>query len=186
METVEFGILNENAFLSILENRFHVCMHRHPDLMWEDVKQNLLNNTTALSVLWRMEALGGEPDVIEYDSVSSKYLFVDCVKESPKSRRNVCYDREALDARKKFKPLHCALDLAGLMGAKLLNVEQYHKLQKIDSFDTKSSNWLFTPPEIRQLGGALFGVNRYKTVFIYPNSAESYFSDRGFRTCVYI
>jgi hypothetical protein len=182
----EYVDFDENFIISKLENRFHEHLYRHANINWNDLKQKLHHKPISLYCIWRMEVTGGEPDVIEFDSVSKKYLFVDCAKESPKMRRNFCYDREALDARKKFKPLHCAVDKAGLMGTELMTVEQYYKLQKIEQVDTKTSSWLHTPPEIRKLGGALFGVNRYNSVFIYPNSADAYFSDRGFRTAYYI
>ncbi len=186
MEDFEFGIFNENAFVIKLEKRFLEHIYRHPAIQWNDVKHKLLNSPIFLHTIWRMDETGGEPDVIEYKNESNQFYFVDCALESPKFRRSLCYDREALDARKKFKPLHCAVDKAGLTGAELLTVEQYYKLQKLEKVDTKTSSWLLTPPDIRKLGGALFGVNRYNSVFIYPNSADAYFSDRGYRTGIYI
>ncbi len=167
--------------LTVLENRFVKHMNRHKGINWEKVKAKLETNSKKLWSLNEMEKTGGEPDVVEYDKKSDEYIFYDCSAESPKGRRSLCYDREALEARKEHKPKNNAVDMADSMGIELLTEEQYRKLQKLGNFDLKTSSWIKTPNEIRELGGAVFCDRRYNTVFLYHNGAESYYAARGFR-----
>lgn len=169
--------------LATLEARFEENAHRHKGHKWDKVRARLEGRPDALWSLNEMEESGGEPDVVGQDKKTSEYLFFDCAAESPSGRRSVCYDRQALDARKEHKPRASAVELATAMGADLLNEEQYRRLQQLGEFDTKTSSWLETPPDIRRRGGAIFGDYRYGTVFIYHNGAESYYAARGFR-CV--
>jgi len=170
--------------LSALKARFEKNMKRHKTLEWAEVQANLEANPEKLSPLGEMERTGGEPDVVGYDKATNEYIFYDCSAESPKGRRSLCYDREALDARKENKPQNNALDLAAAMGIDLLTEEQYRQLQKLGEFDTKTSSWVKTPSEIRKRGGAIFCDRRYDTVFTYHNGAESYYAARGFRGSV--
>jgi hypothetical protein len=156
-------------------------MNRHPGLDWAGVQARLEANPAKLWSLHEMERTGGEPDVVGHDSETGEYIFYDCSAESPKGRRNVCYDRAALDARKEYKPADSAMDMAAAMGIELLSEEQYSQLQKLGNFDTKTSSWLLTPAEIRKRGGAIFGDRRYDHVFTYHNGADSYYGARGFR-----
>lgn len=165
--------------LTILKQRFNDNMHRHLNLNWDDVSKKL--DERVLKILSAMESSGGEPDVVAYDTEKNVYLFFDCVKESPKERRSLCYDQEALQARKKFKPLDSALNMADKIGITLLDEKQYRHLQTLEAVDTKTSSWLKTPDDIRKLNGAIFGDRRYNSVFIYHNGVESYYADRGFR-----
>ena len=167
--------------LSILKTRFLKNMHRHADLDWQKIQQKLETNPKKLSILQKMEETAGEPDVVDFDQESGEYVFVDCAAESPKERRSLCYDRDALEKRKENKPKNNALDKAAEMGIEILSEEDYRYLQTLGSFDTKTSSWLETPENIRKLGGAIFGDFRYGTVFIYHNGAESYYAARGFR-----
>lgn len=167
--------------LATMKARFEEHMHRHKSLQWEDVRSRLESDPGKLRSLDEMERSGGEPDVVGQDEETSEFLFVDCSAESPKGRRSVCYDREALDARKKHKPEASAVELAAAMGADLLTEDEYRRLQELEEFDTKTSSWLQTPPDIRSLGGAIFGDNRFGTVWVYHNGAESYYAARGFR-----
>ena len=167
--------------VDILKARFAKNPHRHKKIAWPDVETRLAANPAKLWSLLEMEETGGEPDVIGYDSNSGEVIFCDCSAESPQGRRSLCYDREALDARKLHKPANSALDLAAVMGIELLDEEQYRELQALQKFDTKTSSWLKTPPEVRKLGGALFGDFRYGRVFFYHNGADSYYGARGFR-----
>lgn len=167
--------------LSILKNRFEKNLKRHTGLEWEPIQTKLEANTKKLWSLYEMERTGGEPDIIGYDQETDEYLFCDCSAESPKGRRSICYDRKALDSRKENKPRDNAIGMAANMGIEILTEEQYRKLQQLGSFDTKTSSWIQTPAEIRQLGGALFCDRRYNTVFVYHNGAESYYAARGFR-----
>jgi hypothetical protein len=169
------------ALLSVLKTRFANNMHRHPGRAWVNVQAKLDANTDKLWSLHAMERTGGEPDVVGQDPTTGEYLFYDCAAESPTGRRSACYDREALESRKAHKPEHNALDLAAAMGIALLTEEQYRELQKFGNFDTKTSSWVHTPADIRELGGALFGDRRYGHVFVYHNGAESYYAARGFR-----
>ncbi|AAN50722.1 DUF4256 domain-containing protein [Leptospira interrogans] len=167
--------------LSTLKDRFAKNMNRHKDLKWTKVKTKLEANSEKLWSLNEMEKTGGEPDVIAYDQKTSEYIFYDCSMESPKGRRSVCYDREALESRKEHKPKDNALDMAASMGIEILAEEQYRELQKFGKFDTKTSSWIKTPSNIRKLGGAIFADFRYGHVFVYHNGAESYYAVRGFR-----
>jgi hypothetical protein len=167
--------------LRTLKARFEKNMNRHKSLEWTDVQAKVEANTEKLWSLNEMEGTGGEPDVVGYDKKTGEYIFYDCSEESPKGRRSVCYDRDALDSRKEFKPEDTAMDMAAAMGIEILTDEQYRELQKLGNFDTKTSSWLKTPSEIRKLGGAIFGDRRYNHVFVYHNSAPSYYGARGFR-----
>ncbi len=171
----------QEALLLLLKKRFDSNMQRHPSISWDKIQNILESNPEMLWILNQMEQSGGEPDVIIFDNNSDEIHFVDCSAETPKGRRNLCYDRKALDARKSNKPQSNAMDIAQEMGIELLNEEEYRKLQSLGTFDTKTSSWIKTPDKIRALGGALFGDQRYDTVFIYHNGADSYFSSRGFR-----
>jgi hypothetical protein len=170
-----------DELLAVLKNRFEKNLPRHQGIAWADVKSRLEANPEKLWSLHEMEKTGGEPDVVRQDEPSGDYLFIDCSPQSPAGRTSVCYDREALDSRKEHKPRNNALDVAAAMGIELLTEEDYRELQKVGEFDTKSSSWVKAPPEIRKLGGALFGDRRYGRVFIYHNGAQSYYSGRGFR-----
>lgn len=167
--------------LKILEHRFNKHTNRHKGISWEDVQARLIGKPEKLWSLEQMEASGGEPDVIAFDKKTGEFVFVDCAAESPKERRSLCYDGEALRSRKEHKPKSSALDVATDMGVDLLDEAQYRSLQDLGEFDLKTSSWLFTPAEQRKLGGALFGDRRYNRVFIYHNGAESYYAARGFR-----
>ena len=167
--------------LLILKIRFETNMNRHKDLAWADVQARLETQSDKLSSLFQMEETGGEPDVIGYDRKTGEYIFCDCSIETPKGRRSICYDREALEARKEHKPENAALDMAAAMGIEILTEEQYRDLQHIGEFDLKTSSWIITPPAIRKLGGALFCDRRYDNVFVYHNGADSYYGSRGFR-----
>jgi hypothetical protein len=164
-----------------LKTRFEKNIKRHKGLEWSQVMAKLEDNTEKLWSLNEMESTGGEPDVVGYDNKTGEYIFYDCSSESPKGRRSVCYDREALDSRKEFQPKDTALDMAAAMGIGILTEEQYRGLQELGNFDTKTSSWLKTPPEIRKLGGAIFADRRYDHVFVYHNGASSYYGVRGFR-----
>jgi hypothetical protein len=167
--------------LRILKTRFEKDMNRHKGLVWAKVQAKLEANTQKLWSLNEMERTGGEPDLIGYDKKTDEYIFCDCSAESPKGRRSLCYDREALESRKEFKPKDTAIDMAATMGIELLTEEQYRELQKLGDFDLKTSSWVKTPADIRKLGGAIFCDRRYDTVFMYHNGAESYYAARGFR-----
>lgn len=167
--------------LNILETRFKKNMHRHQELVWDDVKERLLKNPEKCWSLNEMERTEGEPDVIGWDNNTNEFLFVDCSAESPKGRRSICYDTAALDARKENKPADSAMNMAINMGIELLDEAQYRDLQDIGVFDIKTSSWIKTPNEIRSLGGAIFCDRRYNTVFTYHNGADSYYGARGFR-----
>jgi hypothetical protein len=165
----------------ILKTRFEKNMNRHKGIEWSKVQAKLESNVDKLWSLNEMEETGGEPDVIGYDKKNGEYIFYDCSAESPAGRRSVCYDREGLESRKEHKPENNAVDMAAEMGIDLLTEEQYRDLQKLGNFDTKTSSWIKTPPDIRKLGGALFADFRYGNVFVYHNSAPSYYAARGFR-----
>ena len=169
--------------LSILKSRFEKNMNRHKGLEWVKV-QAKLEQQNGGEKLWthnEMETTGGEPDVVGYDKKTGEYIFYDCSPESPKDRRSICYDHEALEARKEHKPGNSAVEMAADMGVALLTEEEYRALQQLGNFDTKTSSWILTPAAIRKLGGALFCDRRYNTVFVYHNGAESYYAARGFR-----
>jgi len=167
--------------LRALQARFENNANRHKNLEWAPVQARLEANAQKLWSLYEMERTGGEPDVVGRDKKSGEYIFNDCSAESPKDRRSLCYDREALNARKENKPKNSAMNMAAAMGIDLLTEEQYRELQTLGNFDTKTSSWVQTPPAIRKLGGALFCDRRYNTVFLYHNGAESYYASRGFR-----
>lgn len=170
-----------NEIIRILKVRFEKNMNRHKGLEWDRLQAKLEGNPEKLWSLNEMENTGGEPDVVGYDKETDKYIFYDCSIESPKGRRSVCYDLEALESRKEHKPENNAMDMASVIGIEILTEEQYKELQKLGNFDSKTSSWVKTPPEIRKLGGAIFCDRRYNHVFVYHNSAESYYGVRGFR-----
>jgi hypothetical protein len=171
----------QEELLLTLQARFEKNMKRHKGLDWEKVQAKLEASPEKLWSLNEMEATGGEPDVVGFDKKNGEYIFYDCSAETPKGRRSVCYDLEALESRKEHKPKNSALEMAADMGIELLTEEEYRELQKLGEFDTKTSSWVITPPEIRELGGALFCDRRYDHVFVYHNGAESYYGARGFR-----
>lgn len=175
---------DQNALIDILKARFEKNKVRHIGIDWAKVEAKLKSKVQKLSALLEMEKSGGEPDVIAYDKNSDEYLFVDCSPESPAGRRSLCYDSEALDARKEFKPQSSATEKAAEMGIEILTEEQYRMLQQVGKFDNKTSSWIKTPVEIRKLGGALFCDFRYNSVFVYHNGASSYYAARGFRGCL--
>ncbi len=164
-----------------LQNRFEKNKSRHKDIAWIDVQAKLEANPSKMWSLSEMEVTGGEPDVIGYDAQAGTFIFYDCSPETPKGRRSICFDPEALESRKEYKPAHSAIGMANEMGIELLSEEEYRNLQQLGKFDTKTSSWIKTPAEIRKLGGALFCDRRYDHVFLYHNGAESYYAVRGFR-----
>ena len=177
----DFSAASREELLRALKARFEKNMNRHKALAWDAVQAKLEANAEKLWSLNEMERSGGEPDIIGHLEKTGEYIFYDCSEESPKGRRSVCYDREALDSRKEYKPANNAIDMATAMGIELLTEEQYRELQNLGKFDTKTSSWVKTPSAIRRLGGALFCDRRYETVFVYHNGAESYYAARGFR-----
>jgi hypothetical protein len=177
----ELSQAQTEELLSLLKSRFEKNRNRHKGLEWTELEIRLKTRKGKLWSLNEMERTGGEPDVIGKNEKSGEFIFCDCSAESPTGRRNGCYDREALDSRKEHKPGNNSVDMADDMGIDLLTEEQYRELQKIGEFDTKTSSWVKTPPEIRKLGGAIFCDRRYNTVFVYHNGASSYYAARGFR-----
>jgi hypothetical protein len=167
--------------LDVLQKRFEKNKNYHKEIEWKSVQTKLEAQPEKLWSLNEMETTGGEPDVVLYDKSKDEYVFYDCAPESPKGRRSTCYDREALESRKEHKPKDSAINMAANMGITILSEEEYRVLQELGNFDTKSSSWIETPSEIRNLGGALFADFRYNTVFVYHNGAESYYAARGFR-----
>lgn len=167
--------------LEALKARFEKNMSRHKALKWDDVEARLEANPAKLWSLSEMEKSGGEPDIVARDKKTGAYVFYDCSAETPKGRRSICYDREALESRKEHKPKDSAMDMAAAMGIELLTEDEYRELQKLGEFDLKTSSWLKTPPDVRKLGGALYGDRRYDRVFVYHNGAQSYYAVRGFR-----
>lgn len=170
-----------DELLSLLKTRFEKNMNRHPDMEWAAVQARLEARAGKLRSLHEMERTGGEPDVVEYIHQTDEYVFYDCAAESPKGRRSVCYDHEALESRKEHKPKDSAVGMAAAIGIELLTEAQYRALQQLGAFDLKTSSWVSTPEPIRKLGGAIFCDRRYDTVFMYHNGAESYYAARGFR-----
>jgi len=170
--------------IGTLKSRFEKNKNRHPDLAWGTVQTRLEVHPEKLWSLQEMERTGGEPDVVGFDSATGEIIFYDCSPDSPAGRRNVCYDQEALEARKKFPPETSALQMAAAMGITVLSEDQYRELQKLGEFDTKTSSWVTTPSEVRKLGGALFCDRRFNRVFTYHNGADSYYGSRGFRGLV--
>jgi hypothetical protein len=183
-EKRELSPEQREELLNVLKGRFEKNMNRHKDLEWVKVQAKLEANTEKQWSLNEMERTGGEPDVVCQDDKTGEYIFYDCSAESPKGRRSVCYDHEALESRKEHKPQNSAVGMAAGMGIELLTEEQYRELQKLGSFDGKTSSWVKTPSEIRKLGGAIFCDFRYGNVFVYHNGAESYYGGRGFRGCL--
>jgi hypothetical protein len=177
----ELSTEQREGLLNTLKARFEKNMNRHQGLEWADVQAKLEANPEKLWSLHEMEITGGEPDVIGHGNQTGEYIFYDCSAESPKGRRSICYDREALESRKEHKPKNSAVEMAAAMGIELLSEEQYRDLQKFGNFDVKTSSWVVTPASIRNLGGAIFCDRRYDTVFVYHNGAESYYAARGFR-----
>jgi hypothetical protein len=177
----ELSLEQREELLKTLKTRFEKNMDRHKDLEWDKVQAKLEANPEKLWSLNEMERTEGEPDVIDYDEKKDEYIFYDCSAESPKGRRSLCYDREALEARKKHKPENSAIDMAAEIGIELLTEDQYRALQKLGNFDKKTSSWVQTPSDIRKLGGALFCDYRFGHVFVYHNGADSYYAARGFR-----
>jgi hypothetical protein len=172
----------QKQLLSTLKTRFEKNMNRHKGIEWAKVQQRLEANAEKLWSLHEMEWTDGEPDVVGQDKKTGEYIFFDCAAESPKGRRSICYDHEALEARKEHKPKNSAMNMAEEMGVEILTGEQYRELQQLGEFDTKTSSWVKTPAEIRKLGGAIFCDRRFNTVFLYHNGAESYYAARGFRS----
>ncbi|HEY5731520.1 MAG TPA: DUF4256 domain-containing protein [Anaerolineales bacterium] len=170
-----------DELLGVLKTRFEENMNRHKGLDWKKIQEKLEAKPAKLRSLHEMERTGGEPDVVSHDKKTGEYIFYDCSEESPKGRRSLCYDHEALNARKEHKPKDSAVNMAASMGIELLTEEQYRELQKFGQFDTKTSSWITTPADIRELGGAIFADFRYGNVFVYHNGAESYYAARGFR-----
>jgi hypothetical protein len=171
----------KDRIIEILRDRFKNHMNRHKGIAWDQVQINLESSPEKLWSIHEMERSGGEPDVVGYDKKSGEFIFFDCSDETPKGRRSVCYDREGLDSRKEHKPKDSAIDMANAMGIDLLTEDEYKHLQSLGEFDTKTSSWIQTPPDIRKLGGAIFADCRYGHVFIYHNGAQSYYSVRAFR-----
>jgi len=183
---MELSPKQHEDLLGILKSRFEKNMNRHKDLKWDKIESRIrgMESAKAGEKLWsldEMERTGGEPDVVGQNKKTGEYIFYDCSAETPKGRRSLCYDREALESRKEHKPQNSALDMAAAMGIELLTEDQYRELQQIGQFDLKTSSWVKTPAAIRKLGGALFCDRRYDTVFVYHNGAESYYAARGFR-----
>ena len=179
--TKKLSSQQSEELLKTLKSRFEKNMNRHKGIDWAKVQVKLEANPEKLWSLDEMEVTGGEPDVVGHDKKTGEYIFYDCSAESPKGRRSICYDGEALESRKEHKPKNNAIDMAAAMGIELLTEEQYRELQKLGNFDTKTSSWIVTPSDIRKLGGALFCDRRYGTIFLYHNGAESYYAARGFR-----
>lgn len=171
----------QEQLIATLKDRFEQHMERHPNIAWENVQAKLEAKPEQLRSLNEMERTEGEPDVVAYHHDTDTYTFMDCSSESPKGRRSICYDQEALDARKKNKPEDSAMNMAAKMGIEILSEVEYRSLQQLGNFDLKTSSWVLTPPEIRKLGGAIFCDRRFDTVFMYHNGADSYYGARGFR-----
>ena len=179
--TKKLSAEQREELINTLQTRFEKNKNRHKDLDWAKIQAKLDASPQKIWSLYEMETTGGEPDVVDHDKKTGEYIFYDCAAESPKGRRSICYDPEALESRKEHKPGHSAIGMAKEMGIELLTEEQYRALQQLGNFDTKTSSWIITPAEIRKLGGALFCDRRYNTVFVYHNGAESYYGARAFR-----
>ncbi len=179
-------IKGKNALLETLKLRFNTNKHIDKSITWEEIALRIIKNDSILHSLNQMEITGGEPNVIAHDKINNRFLIVDCSPESPSGRRSLCYDKAGMLSRKEHLPASNAIEMATAMGVELLNEEQYMLLQKLGSFDTKTSSWLKTPEELRKLGGALFGDKRFGRVFVYHNGAQSYYGSRGFRAAVWI
>jgi hypothetical protein len=177
----ELSAQQYESLITTLKMRFGKNMHRHEGLEWRNIQTKLAYNSEKIWSLNEMEKSGGEPDVVSQDVQTGEYVFYDCSPESPKGRRSLCYDREALESRKEFKPKNTAIDMASAIEIDILTEEQYRILQKLENFDTTTSSWIKTPADIRKLDGALFADYRYGKVFVYHNSAPSYYASRGFR-----
>ena len=177
---------DREELLKILKARFEKNMKRHKGVKWTDVEAKLKANADKLWSLSEMEVSGGEPDVVGYDKKSDEYIFYDCAAETPKGRRSICYDAEALESRKEHKPKNSAIEMAADMGIEILTEEEYRELQELGEFDLKTSSWVKTPVAVRELGGALFCDRRYDQVFLYHNGAESYYAARGFRGSLHV
>lgn len=177
----KLSIAQTRELLNTLKNRFEKNKNRHKGMEWAKVQAKLEKNDEKFWSLYEMERTGGEPDVVDFDKKTSEYIFFDCSAESPKDRRSLCYDHEALESRKEHKPKDSAINMAAAMGIDILTEGQYRALQELGEFDTKTSSWVKTTPEIRKLGGAIFCDRRYNTVFLYHNGAESYYAGRAFR-----
>lgn len=177
----ELSAEQSEGLLKVMKTRFEKNMNRHTGLEWNKIQVKLETSTGKLWSIHMMEWTGGEPDVVAYDNKTGEYIFYDCSVESPQGRRSLCYDREALEARKEHKPKDSAIWMATAMGIEILTEEQYWELQKLGEFDMKTSSWIQTPSEIRKLGGALFADRRYDSIFVYHNGADSYYAARGFR-----
>jgi len=177
----ELSAVQQAELLTTLQARFGQNLRRHPGLDWAQVQARLAAAPEKLWSLDDMEATGGEPDVVGYDAATGEYIFYDCSAESPAGRRSICYDLKGLESRKEHRPAHSAVEMAAAMGIELLTEAQYRELQQLGTFDAKTSSWLQTPPEVRQLGGAIFGDFRFGRVFVYHNGAQSYYGGRGFR-----
>lgn len=180
----ELSAAQRESLLVALQARFEAHMHRHPGMEWKQVLARLSAAPAKLWSLSEMERTGGEPDVVGRDKGSGEYIFVDCSAETPKGRTSTCYDRQGLDSRKEHRPANNAQDMAAAMGVAMLTEAQYRELQQLGEFDTKTSSWVQTPADIRQLGGALFCDRRFGHVFVYHNGAQSYYAARGFRACL--
>ncbi|OGD08280.1 hypothetical protein A2397_03555 [Candidatus Amesbacteria bacterium RIFOXYB1_FULL_44_23] len=177
----ELSLEQTEELLKTLKTRFEKNVSRHKGIEWGRAQDKLKVNAEKLRSLYEMERTGGEPDVVGFDKKTGEYIFYDCCSETPLGRRNVCYDNAGREARKSFKPKDTAIDMAAAMGVELLTEEQYRELQELGNFDTKTSSWLKTPKDVRDLGGALFADRRYGKVFVYHNGAPSYYGSRGFR-----
>ncbi|KQS48594.1 MULTISPECIES: DUF4256 domain-containing protein [Flavobacterium] len=184
MDKKKLSASQSETLMGILRTRFEKNANRHKGLKWSDIQAKLEANPEKLWSLDEMEETGGEPDVVGFDKKTGEYIFYDCTPESPKGRRSICYDPQALESRKEHKPKDSAIAMADAMGIEILTEEQYRELQKLGEFDLKTSSWVKTPTEIRKRGGALFCDRRYDTVFLYHNGAESYYAARGFRGCL--
>ena len=186
MSTQQLSSQETKSLLLTIQTHFEKKKNRHKEINWNAVEAKLVTNPNKLWSLNQMEETGGEPDVVSFDEKTGEYIFYDCSEESPKGRRNVCYDHEALEKRKENKPRNSAINMANEMGIELLTEAQYRDLQKLENFDIKTSSWIQTPAEIRKLGGATFSDFRYNTIFVYHNGADSYYAARGFRGALQI